>query len=66
MKDKSKIKIDFNVAEISTYGNGGGSKVILNQKNNKDNKHIVGRIELNLPGKEFELGEYQVTFKKNK
>lgn len=63
----------FNVAEITKYGNGGGTKVILLPVtgNGEENKTFwkytpAGRIELSItnPDVEFQLGEYYVDFTK--
>ena len=67
------IRSKFNVAEITKFGNGGGTKVtlfpVINQS--EENKSFwdatpSGKIELNIsnPDAEFELGEYYVDFTK--
>jgi len=68
---KNTIRIKFNVSEITSYGNGGGVKVVLMPTitNSEENKSFLGkmpsgRIEIDLPelNGEFEFGEYYVDF----
>jgi len=68
-----KTRAKFNVAEITNYGNGGGTKVVLmpvttGSEENKSfwNYTPSGRIEMHItnPDVKFELGEYFVDFTK--
>ena len=68
-----KTTAKFNVAEITNYGNGGGTKVVLmpvttGSEENKSfwNYTPSGRIEMHItnPDVKFELGEYFVDFTK--
>ena len=56
------IKIKFNVAELTKYGNAGGTKVIMFP--NEKELNPEGIIELQINQDLFELGEYIVEFKK--
>lgn len=67
------IKIKFNVAEITQYGNGGGSKITLlpavgwSPENKAFQQAIsAGQIEIitSSPDPVFEFGEYYVEFTK--
>lgn len=72
----AKVRSKFNVAEITRYGNGGGTKVVLLPViggDNEENKSFwqntpSGRIELHIsnPNAKFDLGEYYVDFTKAK
>lgn len=68
-----KVRAKFNVAEITKYGNAGGTRVVLHpvQGGSDENKAFwqwtpSGSIELNLsnPDAVFEFGEYYVDFTK--
>jgi hypothetical protein len=66
----STILIQFNVTEIATLGNGGGTSVKLSpsQAEHKTSG-VMGNIELSLPIEaaniaDFTHGEYQVAFTK--
>lgn len=67
------IRAKFNVAEITKYGNDGGTKVVLmpvmgNSEENKSFwKHTPsGKIEMHIsnPDVRFEFGEYYIDFTK--
>jgi len=67
------IRAKFNVAEITEYGNGGGTKVTLLPVtgNSEENKAFwqytpSGKIEINNlnPEVKFEFGHYYVDFTK--
>lgn len=71
------MKVRFNVAEITRYGNDGGTKVVLlplighAPENNvlwRDPANPAGRIELHMSAPDaeslFEMGEYIVEFTK--
>jgi hypothetical protein len=71
------MKARFNVAEITRYGNGGGTKVVLlpSTGNAPENKVLwsypanpTGRIELHMSAPDaetlFDMGEYIVEFTK--
>lgn len=74
MDNITKTKAKFNVAEITNYGNGGGTKVKLlpvvggSEENEEFFKSTPsGSIELYLASDadaKFELGEYYVEFTK--
>lgn len=68
-----KLRIKCNVAEITNYGNAGGTKIILMpvMGESYDNKKLwenmpSGKIELHLTTDQpvFELNEYFVDFVK--
>jgi hypothetical protein len=56
----------FNVAEITEYGNGGGSKVVLLPARISDTDRLVdAKIEIHFPIESpFNFGIYDVTFAK--
>lgn len=67
------IRAKFNVAEITEYGNGGGTKVVLMPvtTGSEENKAFwqwtpSGRIEMHIsnPDAKFEFGEYYIDFTK--
>lgn len=66
-------RVKFNVSEITNFGNGGGTRVVLLPviNNSEENKSFwehtpSGRIEIHTsnPKVEFELGEYYIDFTK--
>lgn len=66
------ITAKFNVSSITKFGNGGGTKVVLNAATTGDeNKEWSqytpsGTIEMHItnPDAEFEFGYYYLTFTK--
>lgn len=67
------IRAKFNVAEITKFGNGGGTRVVLTPviTGSEENKAFwehtpSGTIEMHIsnPDAKFELGEYYVDFTK--
>lgn len=70
---KKTVRVKFNVAEITKFGNGGGTKILLfpvmsgSEENKSFWQHTPsGQIELHIsnPDVEFELGEYYIDFTK--
>lgn len=68
-----KIKAKFSVSEITHYGNGGGTKVVLSPVlgGSDENKQWStftpsGKIEMHIsnPDCKFEMGEYYIDFEK--
>jgi hypothetical protein len=67
------IRAKFNVAEITNYGNGGGTKVVLLPAigHSEENKALWdatpnGKIEMHIsnPDAKFEMGHYYIDFTK--
>lgn len=67
------IRAKFNVAEITKYGNAGGTKIVLLpvMSNSEENKAFWeytpnGKIEMHVsnPDAQFEFGEYYIDFTK--
>jgi len=67
------VRAKFNVASITNYGNGGGTRVVLMPviSGSEENKSFwnytpSGQIEMHInnPDAKFELGEYYVDFTK--
>lgn len=66
-----KVRVKFNVSEITEYGNDGGRKIVLLPvlNNSEEDKKVLGnnpkgRVEINIVDSDvkFDMGSYYLDF----